>query len=182
MAAVQNGATLAADMQRRRLLQIGLGAGALLALAGGSVALVQPGLVDGHVLSPRARGVMAAVARAVLEGSLPAGDSARAQVLQAHLHRVQQTIDGLPRHAQRELSLLLALLGSAPGRMGLAGLSSDWPEASVPQLQAALESMRMSSLAMRQQAFLALRELTNASYYADPGTWALLGYPGPNAV
>lgn len=169
-------------MQRRRLLQIGLGAGALLALAGGGVALVQPGLVNGHTLSPRAREVMAAVARAVLEGSLPADEGARARDLQAHLDRVQQTIDGLPRHVQRELSLLLALLGSAPGRVALAGLSSDWAAAPVPELQAALQSMRTSSLAMRQQAFLALRELTNASYYADPGTWALLGYPGPNPV
>lgn len=169
-------------MQRRRLLQIGLGATALLALAGGGVALVQPGLLKDRMLSPRAREVMAAVARAVLDGSLPTGHAARAQALQAHLLRVQQTIDGLPGHAQRELSLLLALLGSAPGRMALAGLSADWPDASVPQLQSALQAMRTSSLTMRQQAFLALRELTNASYYADPGTWGLLGYPGPTEV
>jgi hypothetical protein len=169
-------------MQRRRLLQIGLGAGALLAVAGGGMAWVRPGLVDGGMLSPRAREVMAAVARAVLQGSLPPDESARMQALQSHLDRVQKTIDGLPRHAQHELSLLLSLLGSAPGRVALTGLSPDWTDASVPQLQTALQSMRMSSLTLRQQAFLALRELTNASYYADPGTWAMLGYPGPNPL
>jgi hypothetical protein len=169
-------------MQRRRLLQLGLGAGALLAVAGGGMALVHPGLVNGATLSPRSREVMAAVARGVLEGSLPAESPAREQALQAHLLRVQHTIAGLPGSAQRELSLLLALLGSAPGRVALAGLSADWSEASVPQLQSALQQMRLSSLALRQQAFLALRELTNASYYADASAWPLLGYPGPTPV
>lgn len=171
----------APDMQRRRLLQLGLGAGALLAIAGGGVALFQPGWED-HKLTARGRAVMAGVARAVLDGSLPSAAPAREQALAAHLARVQGTIAGLPGHAQKELSLLLSLLGSAPGRVALAGLSTDWSEASVPEIQAALKQMRDSSLAMRQQAFLALRELTNASYYADPSTWALLGYPGPNPL
>lgn len=169
-------------MQRRRLLQLGLGGAALLALLGGSVAVMQPGLLKGSTLSPNARELMAAVARAVLDGSWPAGTVEREQALQAHLDRLQQTIDGLPRHVKKELSMLLALLSSAPGRVALAGLHTDWREATVPQLQAALQSMRMSTLALRQQAFLALRELTNASYYADPGTWSLMGYPGPNQV
>jgi hypothetical protein len=169
-------------MQRRRLLQLGLGAGTLLVLAGGSAALMRPALVDGHTLSDRAGAVMSAVARAVLDGSLPAEQVAREQALQSHLIRVQHTIDGLPPHARRELSMLLSLLSTPAGRLALAGLSADWPEASVPQLQAALQEMRLSSLAMRQQAFLALRELTNASYYAEPGLWSLLGYPGPNPL
>ncbi len=168
-------------MQRRRLLQLGLGAGALLALAGGGVALVQPGLT-GMRLSERGRAVMHAVARAVLDGSLPTAAPAREPALQAHLDRVDRTIAGLPGHAQKELSLLLALLGNSAGRHALAGLSAEWAQATVPQLQAALLGMRDSSLALRQQAFLALRELTNASFYADPSAWAALGYPGPNPV
>ena len=39
--------------------------------------------------------------------------------------------------------------------------------------------MRESSLALRQQAFHALRDITNASYFADRSTWAAIGYPGP---
>jgi hypothetical protein len=69
-----------------------------------------------------------------------------------------------------------------PGRIALAGLRTDWHDAGVAEVQTAMLGMRDSSLALRQQAFLALRELTNAAYFSDPSTWSLLGYPGPNAV
>jgi hypothetical protein len=42
--------------------------------------------------------------------------------------------------------------------------------------------MRVSSLALKQQAYQALRDLTNAAYYADPSAWNVLGYPGPKAL
>ena len=49
-------------------------------------------------------------------------------------------------------------------------------------LQQALQDMRTSGLAMRQQIYHALRDLTNAAYYADPKAWPMLGYPGPRAL
>ena len=58
-------------MQRRTLLKLGIGASVVLAVAGTGVALLQPGLRDGH-LSHGATAVMRAVARAVLDGALPA--------------------------------------------------------------------------------------------------------------
>jgi hypothetical protein len=168
-------------MQRRRLLQLGLGGAVALALVGGGVALTRPGLIDGR-LSPRSRDIFAALARGLLDGALPVEPLARRQALAAHLDRVDATIGGLPAHAQRELSMLLALLGSAPGRIALAGLHADWPEASVASLQSALQGMRVSSIAAREQAYLALHDLTNGAYFSDPSTWPLLGYPGPNPV
>ena len=42
--------------------------------------------------------------------------------------------------------------------------------------------MRTSTLELRQQAYHALRDLTNAAFYANPDVWPLLGYPGPDAV
>jgi hypothetical protein len=42
--------------------------------------------------------------------------------------------------------------------------------------------MRGSGIALRQQAFLALREIVNAAYFSEPSTWAVLGYPGPLAI
>ena len=50
------------------------------------------------------------------------------------------------------------------------------------ELQAALQAMRVASIATRQQVYHALRDLTNAAYYAEPATWAQLGYPGPTPV
>ena len=78
------------------------------------------------------------------------------------MQRLENTLAGLPLATQAELSQLLALLGSTVGRLGLAGLHSDWPEASVTDLQEALQGMRTSGLAMRQQVYHALRDLTNA--------------------
>jgi hypothetical protein len=168
-------------MQRRTLLKLGLGATVLLALAGGGIAMLRPGLVDGR-LSASAKEVFAAVARAVLDGSLPADLQQRQTIIGAHLQRLENTLAGFAPATRAELSQLLALLSSTPGRLGLAGLHADWPQASVPELQQALQGMRTSSLAMRQQVYHALRDLTNAAYYADPTSWSLMGYPGPRAV
>ena len=168
-------------MQRRTLLKLGLGAAALLAVAGGGLSLVRPALVDGR-MTPAARSVFHAIARAVLDGSLPADAAQRASVLAAHLQRLDDTLAGFPAPTRTDLSQLLALLASAPGRFALAGLRADWPEASVHELQQAMQAMRTSNLALRQQAYHALRDLTNAAYFADPGTWALLGYPGQRTL
>ena len=168
-------------MQRRRLLKIGIGATALLAVAGAGLALLRPGLVQGR-LTPDAISVFEAVARAVLDGSLPIDAHEREAAITAHLKRLDDAVASFPAATQTELSQLLALLASVPGRSGLAGLYSAWPEATVNDLQQALEGMRTSSLVLRQQTYHALRDLTNAAYYADSTAWVLLGYPGPTFV
>ena len=101
------------------------------------------------------------------------------RTLDAQLARFDAAIAAFPPAVRGELADLLGLLASAPGRLTFAGLASDWPQASVAELQAMLEGWRFSSLALRQQAYHALRELTNAAYYADPQAWAALGYPVP---
>jgi len=168
-------------MQRRSVLKLGLGAVLTLAVVGGGIALLRPGVVDGR-LGEAARALMRAVASAVLDGSLPTASAQANPALDAHLERLQLTIAGFPPATRAELSRLLALLTTAPGRVALTGLHSDWPNASVADVQAALQGMRVSSLTARRQIYQALRDLTNAAYYADPNTWPLLGYPGPRVL
>ncbi len=168
-------------MKRRTLMKLGIGAAAVLALAGGGMALLRPGWVDGR-LSADASIVMRAVARAVLDGNLPADAVEREAALHGHMLRLGATIAGFPAATQDELSQLLALLSSAPGRTLLAGLHTAWDEAGVEELSASLQTMRTSSLALRQQAFHALRDLTNGAYFADRSTWPMLGYPGPTPI
>ena len=168
-------------MQRRTLLKLGIGTATVLVVAGGGLALLRPGLSDGH-LAPAGREVFNAVARAVLDGVLPVDPGARAAALQAHLGRVDDAIAAFPSATQTELSQLLALLGSAAGRIGLAGLRTPWPEAEVSDIRQALQGMRTSSLDLRQQAYHALRDLTNAAYFADAAAWPSMGYPGPKAL
>lgn len=165
-------------MQRRRLLQLGVGAAAVLGLAGAGVAWM-PGAFDGGRLSAHSRSVFASLAVVMLEGSLPTDPKAREGALQRHLERVDATVAGLPAASRRDLGTLLALLGTAPGRLGLMGTTAGWDELPPARLASALQSMRDSPVALRQQTYAALRELTVASYFADRETWSQLGYPGP---
>lgn len=166
-------------MQRRSLLKLGAASGALLLVGGGALALFEPGLVEGQ-LSASGRQVFAAIGRGALDGTLPV--AARAAALEGLVQRVDTLVAGLPPHAQAELSQLIALLAAAPGRRWLAGLDTDWPQASVAQVQDALRSMRMSGVSLRQQAYHALHDIVNGAYFSEPATWAVLGYPGPVAL
>ena len=169
-------------MQRRTLLGLGGAGAALVALAGGGAALMyERAWRDGKLL-PAGRRVLAAVARAVLDGSLPANDAAQAAAIDDHLTRMESTVSAMPLHTQSEVADLLALLSMPPLRVTLAGLPGAWEHAPVADVQAALQSMRQSSLLLRRQAYGALRDLTHAAYFADPSTWPLLHYPGPRAL
>jgi hypothetical protein len=163
------------------LLRLGLASAAVLVVAGGSVALVQPGFAAGR-LTEAGRRVFRHVARAVLEGTLPADPAQREAALDAQLVRLDAVVAAFPAPMIAEISQLLALLAVAPGRLGLAGLAPDWPSATTGQIQAALDGMRHSPIALRQQAYHALRDLTNAAWYAEPASWASLGYPGPRVL
>ena len=165
-------------MQRRGLLKLGITAAVTLSVVGGVVAWIQPGLARGN-LSPLGREVFRAVGVAVLDKTLPAQDGPREIALEGMLQRVDVLVAALPQHAQNELSQLLSLLGHPAGRLSLAGLSNPWADASLEEVQQALQAMRVSSLALRQQAYAALHEITAGAYFADPASWSLLGYPGP---
>jgi hypothetical protein len=165
-------------LQRRTLLKLGVGTGAVIALAGAGVALWRPGLTQGH-LSNHAKTIARRVADAVLDGNLPEDAAERARALDAHVTRFESTVGGLPPAVRAELSDLFALLSAAPGRWAIAGLSADWPDATREDIATALQAMRRSRAAVRQQVYHALRDLTNAAWFADDSTWAALGYPGP---
>jgi hypothetical protein len=166
-------------MRRRTLLKLGIGSAVALAVVGGGIALVEPGLSPDGRLRAGARSVMRAVARAVLDGLLPSDAAARDAALQAHLQRLDDTLAAFPLAARGELSQLFALLATPPGRLGMMGLRPAWDEATVPEVQLALQGLRTSALSLRQQAYHALRDLTNAAWFADPSAWAAMGYDGP---
>jgi hypothetical protein len=169
-------------MQRRTLLNLGIASAAALALAGGGAALLYEPAWHNQRLSEDGRGIVVAIARAVLDGCLSVEPAARQRALAGHLERMDTVLRNLPEPTQREIGDLLALLAMPPGRFALAGLGTGWAQASVAQLQGALQLMRTSRVALRQQAYHALRDLTHAAYFADSSTWAALGYPGPNPL
>ena len=166
------------DMQRRTLLKIGATSAALLAVVGGAVALIQPGLERGSLTSA-GRDVFRAIGMAVLDKTLPEQRDAKDAALTALLQRIDVLISALPQHAQGELSQLLSILATGAGRLALAGLGTPWVSASVLDVQTALQDMRFSGLAVRQQAYAALHDISAGAYFSEPATWSQLGYPGP---
>ncbi len=165
-------------MQRRRLLTLGVISAVVLTIGGGTLALLEPGLQGGR-LSAGARNVFTAVAKAVLEGSLPDPEHGKTAALQGLIDRIDALQASLPPHAQAELSQLLSLLASSPGRRALAGVSSDWAVATVIEIQEGLQSMRFSGISLRQQAYHALHDIVSGAYFSDAQTWGRIGYPGP---
>lgn len=165
-------------MQRRTLLKLGVGLATVLAITGGGLSLWRPGLVGGR-LSTEGRNVFRAVARAVLDGVLPHDTTSLRLALDEQVVRLDVTVAALSPAVQVELSRLLALLSTAPGRIAFASLSADWPRATVAHVQQSLEAMRTSNSTLQQHAYHALRDLTMAAYFSDPTSWDALGYPGP---
>jgi hypothetical protein len=165
-------------MHRRGLLTLGIVSAAALALGGGALSWLQPGLQEGR-LSDAGRMVFSGVSRGLLDGSLPAEGAALKLALEGLLDRIDTLVAGLPPHAQAELSQLLALLASAGGRHALAGVGPSWQSATVADIQRGLQAMRVSGLDLRRQSYQALHDIVGSAYFADPATWSLLGYPGP---
>ena len=168
-------------MQRRSLLKLGLASAVLLAVAGGVAVVLQPGLQSGR-LTPAGRELFASVGRAILQGTLPADPKAAAEAVTGLVDRIDALVLALPPHVQAELSQLVGLLCTGAGRRGLTGLDTAWNLASAEQVQAALENMRYSRLALRQQTYQALHELIGGAYFSDSSTWSVVGYPGPVTI
>lgn len=162
---------------QRRLFTLGLVGTAVLAVGGGLAALWQPGL-EGRRLSLAGRRQLGALAQALLDGVLPAGDAA----LQAHLTHFEDTVSAFPPAVRAELQQLLSLACNAAGRFGLFGRATDLAELPLAERRALLQELRFSRLAPRQQAYFALRDLNMAAFFAQPASWATVGYPGPRAI
>ena len=90
-------------MQRRKLLKLGFASAAALALLGGGVALLHAPAWRDERLTDAGRRVLASIARAVLDGSLPAPPEAQLAALDAHLDRMDATLRALPPSMQAEV-------------------------------------------------------------------------------
>lgn len=168
-------------MQRRTLLKLGIVSTAALVVAGGVATLLQPGWQRGQ-LTPASREVFSAVASAILEGTLATDAPERQRALDGLLSRLDALVAGFSPHVQGELSQLMGILSSTLGRRTLAGLAPAWSEATITEVQDALQSMRLSRVALRQQAYHALHDLIGVAYFSDASTWPALGYPGPLSI
>lgn len=167
-------------MKRRTLFRLGL-VGAVVLAGGGLLAVARPGWAGGR-LTPEGRALFAALAPTVLEQLLPAAPDARASAIAAHLQRVEGTIAAFAPAIQAEIAQMLGLLLHPAGRVAFTGLRSEWTGADPAEVAAALQSLRGSTLELKQQVFHALRDLTVGAWFAGPDAWQAIGYPGPRPI
>ncbi len=169
-------------MRRRRLLKLGVVGSAAFGVVGGAAWLAQAPQDRLVPLSVSEFEVLAAIATALLEGSLPTEHRDRQAALPAYRDRLANAVSGLPPSTQRELAQVLSLMALAPARWALSGMRMPWPEASRENCRDALEAMRRSRWVQRRVVYHALRDLARAAWYVAPTTWAAMGYPGPLKV
>ncbi|MYM38185.1 twin-arginine translocation signal domain-containing protein [Duganella qianjiadongensis] len=165
---------------RRSFLKIGAAAAITLAAGGAIYRMVTPSpLPHPFALDGQARAALNAIIPALLGPLLPADAATRGPALEAALARTHGAILGLPLNTQKEIQDLFGLLALAPARRLLAGVSDSWEQARPAEVADFLQSWRNHRLAMLQIAYLALHDLVLGSWYADPSSWAAIGYPGP---
>jgi hypothetical protein len=161
---------------RRAFLTTGVLGAAALATAGWLRLRATPA---SGALDADARTIVTAMVPAFLAGALPRQPAARAGAIAATVSNVERAIAGLPPAAQRELAQLFGLLAFAPARIAIAGMTRDWSNARVADVDAMLERWRASRIALLRSAYDGLHQLVLAAWYGAPDGWDAIGYPGP---
>jgi hypothetical protein len=115
-----------------------------------------------------------------LDGMLPEVAKPREIVINRTLDAISEAIKVLPSEQQQELAELLGQLESRLGLLLLSGSVTPLIMRQPQQLVSMLESWRFHYLQLLQTAYLGLRELVMASYYACPEHWGGIGYAKPS--
>jgi hypothetical protein len=165
---------------RRSLLKLFATSAAVLMLGGGAALLVRPVWAQGKLL-PDGRNVMMAIAKTVLDGGLPADALAQSAALSELMQRIELALSAFPKRTQDEFTQLLGLLAHPWSRMAM-GMGTDWTRATVDEVSGWLQSQRISSLDLKQQAYHALHDLTLAAWFSDKSACKAIGYELPVTV
>lgn len=163
---------------RRTFLKAG-GLAALALAAGGAFYRARySGTPHRIALDGEARAALHAILPAILAGALPQ-DAGREAALTSTVDGVHQAILGLPPGTQKEVQDLFGLLALAPARRLLTGIAGGWEGAHIDEVSACLEDWRQHRLGLLRSAYHALHDLALGAWYAQPASWAAIGYPGP---
>ena len=175
----QHDAASGSPPTRRAVLKLGLAGAALLAVGAGGLqawpGAAVPAPAGLRVLSPRAYAVLVAVADAVCPSDPPwplARTLGVAEKVDAVLARMQ------PDDAAQVVAAL-HLLESALAGLVLDGQTGPFSARSMALRRSTLVGWKCSAIPVKVTAFKALRGLCATAYFADPRTFAAVGYQGP---
>jgi hypothetical protein len=165
---------------RRRFLQVGLAGVAVLAIAR---ALERPAMpAYFRVLDGASAPLVSALVPVVLAGSLPTREPERAIAIREVVEAFDRAVSGLSPAVRGEIDDLLGVLRFGPTRLALTGLWAPIESASAHDISQFLARWRSSRFDLLRAGYQALTQLIQASWYDNPLSWSVIGYPGPPAL
>lgn len=160
-------------LSRRLVLKYGL-AGAAVLVAGGVGVALQGTVMRQPARALRVLGAQEYSILAALADRIAPGASDR---------QVAEKIDDLLAISEpelgAELQLLLRFLENALPGVFFEGQPRPFTARSPEAQDETLRAWRSSALTVRRTGYRALQALVLGTYYADPQTYAQVGYPGP---
>jgi len=175
------------DADRRTFLKVGV-AGAALLFAGRWLPPARAGLASAGQalafanLSPADAVALERIIPVMLHGALPQDEAQRQAAIGEILHGIDVTIGYQPPAVRREIRDLFGLLTKSVTRVVVAGVWKSWDRASNEEIQKFLTGWRNSRFGLLRSAYVGLHDLTVGSWYANPRSWARLGYGGPPKI
>ena len=157
-------------MTRGELIRTGTGGALLLGIAS-----CAPVAYDDE------RTMLRVICAAMLEGAIPAGETAGAS-LDAAVDGVKIAVAGLPPSVQSEVAQLFALLRFPLTRAFVVKIPQPWSSVSPPEARAFLERWRTSNTLLFRTGYQALHQLVFAGWYGGDIAWPATGYAGPPAI
>ena len=151
------------DPSRRQLLALVAAAAAVLLVADDAEAAAVASPFDAHDTR-----ILALILEAILGPDGPRSDA---------LEAIPATVALLAPDKQALVAQLPGLLDQ--GSRFLVPTWSAWSDLDPADRVAALEDWSTSSIALRRQIFVSLRQLLLFHVFSDPATWGDSGYAGP---
>jgi hypothetical protein len=175
-------------LTRRQMIETGAAGAIVLALTScaRSKAPAAPPFDDPsyryRVLGGGTRGLIAAVAGAMLAGALPGDAAGHQTALVQTVRGVDVAVSGLPPSVIDELQQLFGFLEFPLTRALAAGVWSSWSDAGARDVTKFLARWRFSGVALFRSGYQALHQLVMAAWYGNAASWARIGYPGPPVI
>jgi hypothetical protein len=171
---------------RRRFLKTGVaGAALLVATRWATPASTADAANAGsrfNFLTADDAGLLRRIAPVMLEGALPPEDGARKSALDDVLAGVDVTVSYQPPTVRQEIRDLFNLLENSATRAVVAGVWTSWDRATDQTIREFLASWHDSRFDLLRTAYIGLNNLIVGSWYANPKSWARIGYGGPPKI
>ena len=173
-------------MKRRTFIKTGIAGSVLLGAAGLVTRNVfwGPGTNSGqaagrkfHFFTRNDYAMLTAVVPAILGDALPKEE--RSRWIDETIATMDSAVSHFQLEVQAEVRQLFALLALMPTKIMTTGVWSSWQNASPAEIDRFLNRWQLSASSLFRTGYDALQQLTAGSWYGNPKSWEVIGYPGP---